>query len=376
MSWVKNAILTSWPTLVISTILFLTVDFCFSLRLLERFSPEEERIEKRYRVSHPVFHHTFVPNYDGIGIWGGKTYRVCTNPFGFRESCEKSKLPTKDYDIAFIGDSFTEGIGLPYEQTFVGQIAAALPNLAVANLGVSSYSPSIYLTKIRHLLNEGFKFKEIVVYIDISDMQDEAIFYAIRNEIVVTLNAGGDIPAYYWYLLKRKVEWAFPLTHRSLRTVKALITNANKLASTKAASYLDKDYDDGRNAWTYNTDSTGYGVIGAKGAIKKSVAIMTELHELLENNKIRLSVGVYPYPAQLLYDREESLQVKIWREFCETRCKHFYNSFPTFFEKVNHYGQMETIDRFFIEGDVHHNYLGSELLAREFLNIYSAHELP
>ena len=35
-----------------------------------------------------------------------------------------------------LGDSFTEGIGLPYEETFVGRIAAALPGKRVANLAV------------------------------------------------------------------------------------------------------------------------------------------------------------------------------------------------------------------------------------------------
>ena len=31
-------------------------------------------------------------------------------------------LESKEFDIAFIGDSFTEGVGLDYKDTFVGRI--------------------------------------------------------------------------------------------------------------------------------------------------------------------------------------------------------------------------------------------------------------
>ena len=45
------------------------------------------------------------------------------------------------FDIAFIGDSFTEGVSLEYKNTFVGQISNYLSNYKIANLGVVSYSP-------------------------------------------------------------------------------------------------------------------------------------------------------------------------------------------------------------------------------------------
>ena len=44
---------------------------------------------------------------------------------------------------------------------------------------------------------------------------------------------------------------------------------------------------------------------------------MTKLSNYLNNRNIKLSIGVYPHPATLLYDTENSLQVKIWSDFCE-----------------------------------------------------------
>lgn len=50
---------------------------------------------------------------------------------------------------------------------------------------MSSYSPSIYFSKVNFLLKHGITFKELVVYIDISDIQDEAISYELLDGVVV-----------------------------------------------------------------------------------------------------------------------------------------------------------------------------------------------
>ncbi len=55
----------------------------------------------------------------------------------------------KNFDVAFMGDSFVEG-GLEYEKTFVG-IFEDNTNLSVANLGVISYAPKIYLSKENYI---------------------------------------------------------------------------------------------------------------------------------------------------------------------------------------------------------------------------------
>lgn len=39
--------------------------------------------------------------------------------------------------ILFIGDSFTEGAGLPFEQTFVGMFSQGVPDVDVLNAGSS-----------------------------------------------------------------------------------------------------------------------------------------------------------------------------------------------------------------------------------------------
>ena len=61
----------------------------------------------------------------------------------------------KTYQLGIIGDSFVEGLGVGYEETFVG-IINLKTTPEIANLGVSSYSPKIYYSKLKYFID---KFK-------------------------------------------------------------------------------------------------------------------------------------------------------------------------------------------------------------------------
>ena len=53
-----------------------------------------------------------------------------------------AQIILKKYDYAFIGDSQTEGVGLNFEDTFVGNFAKQ-NKLDVINLGIIRSSPSL-----------------------------------------------------------------------------------------------------------------------------------------------------------------------------------------------------------------------------------------
>ena len=74
-----------------------------------------------------------------------------TDELGLRVG-NKSPLKTKDNENIFIfGDSFTYGVGLEYEKTFVGMIEKKIKNQNIFNFGVGSYSPSVYLYKLKKI---------------------------------------------------------------------------------------------------------------------------------------------------------------------------------------------------------------------------------
>jgi hypothetical protein len=363
MSWIKKIFVFFYIGFS-SIALLLIIDFLiggFLIPCYERqnlsFAKCKNTDANTFGVSNPVYHHDLSKNYRGFQNWGAIKVNICTDENGFKISCNATNTSSNNFDIAFIGDSFTEGTGLSYEETFVGKISKSRPELKIANLGVSSYSPSIYFSKVNYLLEQGIKFKELVVYIDISDIQDEATEYELSNDIVVP--KAGKISGYATSF-KKLARWAFPLTHYGLHRLKKLYIQ--KLQAT----YLMPDYQ--RSAWTYNPSSIGYGEAGVKGGIEQSLMAMTKLSDLLKDKGINLSVGIYPWPAQLLYDSVNSEQVRIWEDFCKYRCVAFYNSFESFFALADKTSANKTIELYFIAGDVHHNGKGAEVIANDFLN--------
>ena len=85
-----------------------------------------------------------------------------------------------------MGDSFTEGIGVPFDQTFAGLLyrdgLESVDKAEFLNAAVAGYSPVIYYRKIQHLLESGLRFDEVVVFPDQSDVADEATHFFCVDE--------------------------------------------------------------------------------------------------------------------------------------------------------------------------------------------------
>ena len=90
----------------------------------ETFKFSSKKQNQYWRVKNNIYHHDFLPNINVIEDNGkfGK-YNFITNSMGFKDKdTRKINLNKTKHRIIFIGDSFTEGLFLPYEKTFVGII--------------------------------------------------------------------------------------------------------------------------------------------------------------------------------------------------------------------------------------------------------------
>ena len=393
---------------IFTIVLFLLVDFfagAWLLSIAKRELPKDQ-----FRASHDIYHHTLKPNYNGIGYWGPDIYHVCTNGSAFKDRCENVGKIEKSFDIGFIGDSFTEGVGMTYEDSFVGMVANHFPSLKIANLGVVSYAPSIYLAKLKEFYKQGYSFKNIIVFIDIGDVQDEALTYEVVNGKVLSRHE--QLPEGFLPRLRRYASKLLPLTGFLWNKIKAYAQSYNTVISSEQAtsiqttpvavsedknqlqnsslkpaihsafeshskvntnapampnapieevSIYERDYT--RSSWTYNVNSSGYGLDGVKGTLEKMTRTMEELYELTRINGSTLSVGVYPWPGQIKFDVEDSLQVQVWKNFCTNRCKHFYNSFPEFFRRKAEIGEDAVIYKYYMGGDMHFSVAGNKVIA-------------
>ena len=75
-----------------------------------------------------------------------------TNNYGFK-SADGSSVKNKHFDIAFIGDSFTEGVGVEYQNTFVG----IFHNKTNKRVIRRSYSCKVKAIKDKKLAETNFK---------------------------------------------------------------------------------------------------------------------------------------------------------------------------------------------------------------------------
>ncbi len=363
MLYFRNVLLV----ILVTSTFFLATDFILTALKLDPFTLQKPKDAFIAGTRHDIYHHDLKPNVDNDIWFGNIQYPICTNEYGFKISCTQKDTPaSKHYDVAFIGDSFTEAVGMTYEESFVGLYAKNNPSLRVANLGVSSYSPSIYYAKIAYLLQQGFTFKHIIVGIDISDIQDEAITYklspddtkvlekniktslvpppppaTVDKETAARNNIFEKYFKYIWFINLIVYEYFYPTQIHA----EQFNTESN------------------RSQWTHVKTSPYYGSEGIEGGINQAVASMGKLKKLLDARNIKMSVFVYPWPSQLIYAPRNHRGVTLWQEFCEKeQCANFIDVNATLYDKVEKNGLVETLVDNYILDDFHFNATGNALV--------------
>lgn len=360
---IRLLLLVSLTTILI----VLLTDFLFGkkiLNLLDPFLKNTEFYERLIRIDHKVYHHSLRKNskYKKMRGFNG-LIKFCTDNHGFKYNC-KDAIRGKKFDFAFIGDSFTEGVGLNYEDTFVGMLEKKTKK-TIANLGVVTYAPSIYLSKINYLLNEGYEFKHVIVLIDVSDLYDDNFYYTLRNNLTVSTNFSKQGS------LRRKeiLRSYFPLINFSLFVLRSYDKKNHIIDKNKSDKLIFDPHHIIKARWTYQKNDKSIDVNSISEAQAGMINKMTHLYKILEKNNIKMSLAVYPWPQQLEHDVVYSKHVKMWEDFCLTKCNNFINFFPIFFDKKKNSSYLEVYKKYFFWGDIHFNKEGNKLLVDKFLKI-------
>ena len=137
---------------------------------------------KAVRIPHPDRHHALRPSSSYLEKTGEFKVEVRTNSLGLRDH-EYVRGPDNTYGIIVLGDSFTEGAGVPVESCFVQRLERRLNASAVAgktvevfNFGVAGYSP---LLEYLYLKEKGFRLHPhlVILAFDMTDVEED-MFYA------------------------------------------------------------------------------------------------------------------------------------------------------------------------------------------------------
>ncbi len=347
---------------------FLIIDFSLAaaLKIVGAFEPSYVTSKVReayYRRADPVYHHGLKKNISRYTAeWGKQDYRIDTNSLGFKDSSNRLvPLKQKNKRIVFIGDSFTEGMGVPFDKTFTGLLKQHFKpyNVDVLNAAVSSYSPIIYYRKIKYLIETvGLEFNAVVVLIDLSDAEDEALGYRFdKNENVVSQGSAANLGA------AESEPLATPNSNRPAMSVKEFFTqytyflgrlrNLSAYLKTKTRSW-ERGLKQRRAMWTL--DKTLYDEFGKKG-LDTGAKHMLQLKQLLDKKQISLTVAVYPWPDQIYNNDFESKQVNFWYNWSRANKVEFINLFNAFVPTTT---AEAVIRKYYINGDVHWNAAGHQ----------------
>ena len=349
-------------------LLILFIDFFLGSAILRHLDPylsKTQFYERLIRIDHPVYHHGFRENviYNKSKGFNG-IFSLCTDNHGFKYHCNKSR--GKKFDFAFIGDSFVEGVGLPYEDTFVG-IFEKNSKKSVANLGVTSYGTNIYLSKINFLLNNNYHFDHVVVFIDVSDLYDDNTFYLLNDDLSVW-----EKNAKEKNLKRRKfLRYNFPLTNYYMYVIKMNNRINKEVPPLKSLEPIYTSKANLKAEWTYNLQDNINGYADPIHKTKKEMINNIEkLYTLLKKNNIKMSLAVYPWPQTLKNDTVNSEHVKMWEEFCFDKCEKFINFFPFFFNEKKKSSHLNVVKKFYFWNDVHFNKKGNGILAKKLIEFF------
>ena len=314
----------------------------------------------------PTFDHGFLKSYktENAG-WGNRRYTFCSDPNAFRSDCKNQFVKNKKFDLAFIGDSFTESVGLNFEDSFVGVISSNLKELKIANLAASSYSPAIYFSKVNYLLEKGYHFNELIVFLDLSDIQDDAVCYKVESKIVKRRKENFDC-------FEKESVLSEKLKKRMRLSFEFYYLLKNLLIKNKIIKYNPpkKVINSSRVRWTYDYRKEDFDNLPINVSTKISLENMEKLSKLLKEKNISLSLAVYPWPGTLKYDIEKNKQVELWKNFCNLNCKNFYDLMKPFYELSSENSFAWIYQHAYIKDDVHFNEEGNRIVAKNFLKLY------
>jgi len=309
-----------------------------------------------FRRPHPAYHHDLRPSVAATTQWGTRRYAIRTNSLAFRDaSTRRVAAAGAARRILLLGDSFTEGLGVTWEESFAGRLAgAAGPEVEILNAGVIGYSPRIYLAKLAYLLErERLEVDEVVVFIDMSDIPNE-ILYAVwepRDE-----EPAPPTPVPLWQRLRegslvaRSIGWTVGPNRTGVAWNFAGMPFAEDL---DAPALRDPAYDDGEH-WTL---AYPY----AREGMALAASHMDALASLCAGRNLPLTIVIHPWPANVLAGELDHPQVDLWRSFAAARELDFIDLFPVFIRAGE--DPRLTVAHYFIEGDVHWNAAGHELVA-------------
>ena len=323
--------------------------------------------EKNFMMKNKIYHHELKKNFDSSNY---NIEEIFTDKNGLIQ-LKQANIEYSNYknNYVFLGDSFTQGVGVNYEQSYAGILSKKFlkKNVNIINLSAVSYSPVIYYKKTKFFIeNKDLKFSKMYLFLDVSDPYDELYRYELKNEIVTDRKKKKNyltkkLNLDYIYNLKQLISKNTTITYFCLDIIYDFVFSKSKKEKefVKKYGYIVNHQ---ANLWTHDNDY--FRQEGKKG-VELSKKYLSKLKNVLDEQKVDLTIIVYPWPGQIYRNEHSSMHVQVWKDWALENNTKFINLFPIFFNEKERSmaDRLKFIDKMYLPSDMHFNLLGHQLVA-------------
>ena len=197
---------------------------------------------------------------------------VYTDSNGFRIPRPDYQYPgTQSDHVLILGDSVAFGPGVAEEKTFAGQLRTSKPDWAIFNAAVIGYDVDDYLNVVRSLIDEGHRYKFVVLIMCLND---------VSGDSARLLNNSPMPPGFSTVETIRKLDFA-SAANDWLRNNSKLYLYVKGLVTDPPARHFYADY-------------SNY-----VGKVDRQLSVVTEVAATLRRAGMPLLVVIAPYAYQI-----------------------------------------------------------------------------
>ena len=293
-----------------------------------------------YNEVKPTWFHTWTPNDSVMLDHGDFKYPVKTNSLGLRDREFKYNDPAAKH-ILCIGDSYTEGVGAPYDSSWPrlmqNYLNTAGPAAEVIDAGVSGSDPfyEYMLYKYKLLPCQA---RYVMLCINSSDCTD----YIFRGGME-RFKPNGTTEF-------NKGPWFEPLYHYSY-----------------VMRFLINDIKHYPNANLFVRDTTAKSALVQKGMLE-IVQVIDSMNRLAAQQQARLLVVIHPCIGELLYNSSDNRNYKMRFEEMQAILESKSICVINLWQPLGaHFNRQNYLQYSYVH-DSHYNGRGYNIMAREILN--------
>lgn len=295
-------------------------------------------------VSDLILHHRNPQNYifmvhDPAGEYGGHTIYydeegLSSDPI-LRNSPKKSDAKQR---VAFMGDSFTVAVQVPYSDSFVGRLnKSCTDDVLIKNYGTSSYSPIIYLLQWENR-TRFFKPTHVFLLLHSGDMSDDEAYakkavYSKDGKIIACPGPGDD-----WLKINLRRSYLARFMRKTWLKLEWVLVNRKRESRFITGGYIEENP-------AISKLSAGC-VLELAGKIKRSGGRLTLM---ATPSKYRLREKTYDIKNPEFSDK--------WKRWAEENSIDFLDLTKAF------RAASDNGTKLFFERDIHFNKNGNEIIA-------------